>query len=388
MNDEHITEDGEVISRALTTQDTAALSAITRAEIDSQIATARAYPRNIKISMQRILMLATLDEQTAEESIYALPRGGKSVEGPSVRLAEIISQNWGNCRVEARVVMVDRTEKVVVAEGIFHDLETNMATRATVRRRIVDSKGRLYNDDMITMTGNAACSIARRNATLQGVPRGVWRKAYEEARYIVAGDATTLSATREKAIKALAHYGLKPEQILVLIGVETVDDITTDHVVSLRGTFSALKNGETTVEELLRTSRATQGTAHEKVADPLANVPKEQSAPAAAGQDKPADSGDKPADPQAAGGSGEHTTAADAEKTKPAEDGQKAPAEPRSFSDEELDAYRQKGHKRGKAGGARALPKDLQTFEMRHAASAYFEGYDTAKAEAEGDGDA
>ena len=35
------------------------------------------------------------------------------------------------------------------------------------------------------------------------------------------------------------------------------------------------------------------------------------------------------------------------------------------------------------AGSARSLPRDLQTIEMREAANAFFEGYDTAKAEAE-----
>jgi len=147
--------------------------ALARAEIDQQIATAHAFPRSIKRAVDNILSLATLDRATSEECIYALPRGGKSIRGPSVRLAEIVASQWGNCRVAARVVAVDRLEKYVEAEGIFHDLETNMAATARVRRRIVDSKGRLYNEDMILVTGNAACQIAKRNAVLSGVPRGV-----------------------------------------------------------------------------------------------------------------------------------------------------------------------------------------------------------------------
>ena len=142
---------------------------LARAEIDQQIATAHAYPRSIDRAKKNILTLATLDEETAEECIYALPRGGKPIKGPSARFSEIIASQWGNCRVAARVTHVDRTEKFVEAEGVFHDLETNTAWSAKVRRRISDKHGKLLSDDMIIVTGNAACSIAKRNAVLTGV---------------------------------------------------------------------------------------------------------------------------------------------------------------------------------------------------------------------------
>ena len=143
------------------------------AEVDQQIATAHAYPRSIDKVMKNILTLATLDEETAKECIYALPRANKIIPGPSIRLAEIMLSQWQNARVGTRVTHVDRFEKYVEAEGIFHDLETNVATTARVRRRISDKRGRLYDDDMIMVTSNAAAAIAKRNAILAGVPKGV-----------------------------------------------------------------------------------------------------------------------------------------------------------------------------------------------------------------------
>ena len=62
---------------------------LARAEVDQQVATARAMPRSISKAIQNINTLATLDEESAQECIYALPRGGKPIKGPSVRLAEI-----------------------------------------------------------------------------------------------------------------------------------------------------------------------------------------------------------------------------------------------------------------------------------------------------------
>src|SRR5450631_3785003 len=68
---------------------------LARAEVDQQITTAHAYPRSIARAVKGIMTLATLDEQTAEECVYALPRGGKAIKGPSIRFAEIIGSQWG-----------------------------------------------------------------------------------------------------------------------------------------------------------------------------------------------------------------------------------------------------------------------------------------------------
>jgi len=231
-------------------QTTSLAIALSRAEIDQQITTARAYPRSIKKAVRHIIELATLDEQTAEECVYALPRGGKPIKGPSARLAEIVVSQWGNCRVSARVVHVDKAEKYVEAEGLFHDLETNTARSARVRRRISGKSGRVYDDDMITVTGNAACSIASRNAVFAGVPRAVWREAYERCEQVIAGTAETLAVTRDKVMKAFAAFGVTPERVCFAINVPDVLQISLDHIPTLRGMHSALKNGEATVEEM------------------------------------------------------------------------------------------------------------------------------------------
>ncbi|NKC02462.1 hypothetical protein HED55_00725 [Ochrobactrum haematophilum] len=232
---------------------------LTKAEIDQQIATAKLYPRLVSRVTQNILSLVTIDEHSAEECSYALPRGGKPIVGPSIRLAEIIAGQWGNCRVGARVVHVDRVEKFVEAEGIFHDLETNTATTARVRRRISNKNGGLLTDDMIIVTGNAACSIAKRNAILGGVPKAVWRKAYDEAEKVVKGDVKTLAERRENIFKAFAAFGVKPEQIFASLGIAGEDDITLEHIPTLTGMRSALKSGEATVEEMFGGQSKTDG---------------------------------------------------------------------------------------------------------------------------------
>lgn len=270
MNQEIITNDGEVIDGF--GQGSSVAVQLQKAEIDQLITTARAYPRSMKRVQSAIMNMATLDEESAEECMYALPRGGKPIKGPSIRFAEILKQSFGNCRAGARVVDVDRVEMFVEAEGVFHDLETNASTTARVRRRISDKNGRLFKDDMIIVTGNAACSIAMRNAILAGVPKPLWRKAYDSVQATITGDITTLSENREKALKALAAFGVKPEQIFGSLGREGLEDISVDDIATLRGMYSALKNGEATVEEMFfGTVKAASN--HTKIADPLSDEP-------------------------------------------------------------------------------------------------------------------
>jgi len=254
---------------------------LSKAEVDQQISTALAYPRDerkggLRGIVNRIVSLAILSDEAAKESIYALPRGGKAIKGPSVRLAEIVASQWGNCRVGARVVHVDRFEKYVEAEGVFHDLETNTSITSRVRRRIVDSKGRLYNDDMILVTGNAAAAIAKRNAIFGGVPKAVWNEGYMAADAVVAGDITTLAQNRDEAIKSFAIWGIKPEQIFAALEVESLDDVGLDHISTMRSMYKQIKDGEQKVEDYFppkvdgaKAVEAAKGTAAKlnKIAD-------------------------------------------------------------------------------------------------------------------------
>ena len=102
MNDQY--EEGREVTAMSVDGSTAAL--ISRSEIDMQVATAHKFPRSIKRFRQEALQMVTLNESVAESCIYALPRSGKTIEGPSARFAEVIASAWGNCRAGARAVVV------------------------------------------------------------------------------------------------------------------------------------------------------------------------------------------------------------------------------------------------------------------------------------------
>lgn len=227
--------------------ETGTVALITKAEIDQQISTAKKYPRSIKRFVDEATAMVTLNESIAQQCIYALPRDGKTIEGASARFGEIVASAWGNCRAGARVV--NEGTEFITAQGVFHDLERNVAITYEVQRRIVDKNGRKFKPDMIGVTANAACSIALRNSILKGVPKAFWEPMYQKARAVVAGDIKTLANKRSEAIKQFTIYGVTEPMILEKLGRPGVADITPDDLVTLFGLLTAIRDGDTTPEQ-------------------------------------------------------------------------------------------------------------------------------------------
>jgi hypothetical protein len=175
-------------------------------------------------------------------------------------------------------VHVDRIEKYVEAEGVFHDLETNTATTARVRRRISTKNGKVFDDDMIVVTGNAACAIAKRNAILGSVPKAVWRRAYEAVEKVITGDVKTLAERRSRALAAFGAFGVVPEQVFAALGVGGEEDVGLEHLGTLTAMRSALKNGEATVEEMFP-RQEQKGPASKTLAEKLDKIANGESLP-------------------------------------------------------------------------------------------------------------
>lgn len=229
-------------------------SAINRAEVDMQIATAKQYPRDVQGALKRIQTIATLDPSTAEDCFYALRRGGTLIEGVSVRLAEIIAGSWGNLRVQTRIVGNDG--KTITAWGVCHDLETNLAVCVEVKRRITDKNGHTYSEDMQVTTGNAASAIAFRNAVLKVVPKAVTRRVIDEIKRVAIGQSLDLETSRNRMIQYFSKLGVTQQEVLTYCGAKRVEDINTEMVFELRGVANAIKEGTTSVQETFKANTA------------------------------------------------------------------------------------------------------------------------------------
>lgn len=234
-------DDGREIAGGIST-----LSAQVRGEIDIQIVTANRFPRSLVTFKKTALEMATLDEETAESCLYALPRGSKTIDGPSARLAEVIASAYKHMRIEGRVVGQD--DRYVTARGVAWDVQNNVAIAIEVKRRITDKNGSKFNDDMIGVTSNAAVSIAARNATLKVIPKAYWQPIYLACRTVVAGKAETLSSRRDAMLAHFLKLGVQNSRVFEALGVKGAEDITLDHLVNMKAVASAIKNGEVSVE--------------------------------------------------------------------------------------------------------------------------------------------
>jgi hypothetical protein len=244
MNEE--TQTTEIIT------DTSALGQIERAQIDMQIATARRYPRQLSLVKQRMLSFATLDEETAAGCFYTLPgrKGGdgKPLQGPSVRLAEIALSCYQHLRAGSRIVEDDG--KFITAQGVVHDLENNVVISIEVKRRVTTKTGQRYGDDMIATTGNAACSIALRNATFRVIPLALVKPVYEAAKKLAIGDSKSLVQRRAASLDHFAKLGIAKEKVCESLGVRSPDDIQLDHLEILIGYATAIKDGDVSIDDI------------------------------------------------------------------------------------------------------------------------------------------
>lgn len=236
-----MTEDGTSIVKP----EVGALEAITRSEVAMQLDSAHRYPRSISKFLRNATTLATLSVEIAESCMYSVPRGGKMITGPSVRLAEMCASSWGNLHVGVRVI--DATDTEVIAQAVAWDLEANVRLTVEAQRSIVGKRGR-FDDDMIRVTGMAAISIALRNAIFRVIPRAYVQAIYDKARQTAVGDAKTLAARRDEILGRLGKAGITPERVFARLDVKGADDVTLEHLETLIGIGTAVKGGELTLD--------------------------------------------------------------------------------------------------------------------------------------------
>lgn len=233
-------------------QSTEALEAITRSEIDIAIATAKRFPRELTKSRDEILQYATASRETAESCFYALPRAGKTVEGPSIRLAEIINHCWGNINSAVRIVGDDG--KKITSQAVAHDLERNNRVLTEVSRSIVDKNGHTYSQDMRIVTGNAAGSIAWRNAIFRLIPNAVWIDIHAKIKEFIVGgakkDDKEFTKRRVSLLERFSELGATEKDVCKLMKVNSAKDLDMEKCFKLYGVLTAIKEETTSVEEV------------------------------------------------------------------------------------------------------------------------------------------
>lgn len=214
-------------------------------EVKGQIFMAKQFPRNVFQSEQRILDNCKRPA-LAEVAVYSYPRGGTKVEGPSIRLAEVLAQNWGN--LSFGVKELEQREGESVAMAYAWDLETNVRQEKifTVKHSR-KARGKLTKlDDPRDIYELVANNGARRvrSCILGIIPGDIVDKAVEECNKTLRGNSSgPLKDRIGKALKAFKEkYRVTQDQIEGRFGYN-IDAFTERDYADLINIFNSLKDG-------------------------------------------------------------------------------------------------------------------------------------------------
>lgn len=220
-------------------------------EVKGQIFMAKQFPRNIFQSEQRILENCKR-KTLAEQAVYRYPRGGQSVEGPSIRLAEVLAQNWGNLAYGVKELEQKNGESVALAYA--WDLETNVRqekvftvphTRHTRNgvKKLTDPR------DIYELVANNGARRLR--ACILGIiPGDIVDEAVEACNQTMLGNSET--PLRDRISQMLTgfkeNYGVTQAQIEEYAGYNA-DAFTAYDLNSFIKIFNSLKNGMSKKED-------------------------------------------------------------------------------------------------------------------------------------------
>lgn len=243
------------------------------AEVQAAIVSAKQCPRDEVAAMNRILS-ACSRPSLANLAVYQFTRGG-DVSGPSIHLAKIIANAWGNIDYNWRILNESETHALV--QAVCWDLETNVRAHRTFTvafQRVSRKNGQtvvtpLTEDrDRYECVANAAARRLRA-AILDVIPADVIQAALEqvqatqEAEQKREGDLNARIATM---IKKFADIGVDRDTLEAFAG-RKLESITPALFARLGQAYKAIAEGIQTVDDVFGSTRARMASKEPKEAN-------------------------------------------------------------------------------------------------------------------------
>lgn len=212
------------------------------AEAQGKLVIAKRFPRDEARAFAKI-MESCKRRGLAEEATYAFPRGGQTVSGPSIRLAEELARAWGN--IDYGIRELSRKDGLSEMEAYAWDLETNTSSsqKFTVRHiRDTRGGGQALTDerDIYELTANQGARRLRARI-LAILPPDLVEAALAECKLTLAGKSDEPIADRvRKMIRAFEKFGVTAAMIEARLG-HSLDSILPDELADLVGIYNSLK---------------------------------------------------------------------------------------------------------------------------------------------------
>jgi hypothetical protein len=244
---------------SMTEHEAGAVAAVAReeAELKGAIVSARHFPRNEADAFAKLTRSAQRPS-FARGARYLFPRGGRDIEGPSVKLAREAARCWGNIRYGVRLVSLD--DKFVHVKGWALDLETNahVEMEDKFERLIFRKKTGWTKPDERDLREliNKRGAICVRNAILQIIPPDIIDEMMVTVRKTIVDAAKDIikedkDAAVRTIVVAFDAFGVKTGMIETYLG-HNLETITPEELTDLRAVYTAINDGQAKVADYFK----------------------------------------------------------------------------------------------------------------------------------------
>lgn len=214
-------------------------------EVQASLIIAKKFPRDEETAVAKI-QKACLRPSLADAGLYTYARGGTSISGPSIRLAEAVAQYWGNLDFGWREL--DRKGGSSTIQAYCWEKETNTRREMTFEVkhfRSTKKGGYVLTDERDIYENNANNAARRMRACILAViPGDVIEDAVMACERTIANQVTEDGVN--KMIQAFSRYGVNIAMVEARIQ-RKIAAIQPANVVDLRKIYNSLKDGMSSV---------------------------------------------------------------------------------------------------------------------------------------------
>jgi hypothetical protein len=217
-------------------------------EIQAALTVAQQCPRDEAKALDRILTTCQR-AGVAQEAEYEYSRGGESISGATIKLLEVVAQQWGNLefgfRELARYPGVGGQAGESTVEAFAWDLQSN--TRRKVQFTVKHVIGRKSGDKVLSDSRDIYELIANqsqrrvRTCLENIIPRDIVDAARDECRTTMETNEQVTPERLKKLTEAFAPLGVTKEMIETRLQ-RKLETMSPAQMVRLRRIFKSLQD--------------------------------------------------------------------------------------------------------------------------------------------------
>jgi len=214
-------------------------------QVQASLVIAKKFPRN-ELEATNKLLQACRRPGLAEVATYSYPRGGQTVTGPSIRLAEAAAQYWGNIEFGWRELERKPGESTV--QAYCWDKESNTQREQTFAvKHVRDTKGggKALTDERDIYENNANMAARRMRACILAmIPGDIIESAVVQCEETLTAEANkkVTPENKDRLYKGFLSLGITRKMIEDRIKRD-LDSIPAIEFVALCKIANSLKDG-------------------------------------------------------------------------------------------------------------------------------------------------